>query len=370
MGFAGSSADSWSYIHSLIQPTVLPLSICYRCPVSHIKLAQHIVPQISPRPGASQGTIQVISLKEVFDLVCPGDLVICRFTAPLISLCLKLIISGEKATVKGREIGEDLVNLVRGAMVDSKYPKDFHSVLNEYCYPKIAFFKEQGEELKAESLLDKVEAIRTCFDTFGLECSTVEQFCDRIESLFSEDGSQVVLSTVHRAKGDEANRVFILGSNFLPFLTKADQDWQRQQEWNLTYVALTRAKQDLYFVPLNKKDTPATEFLDHPLGGLRLPKEGELNSSSEEEPSDLESSEPQLVPASYSAAEEQAEIDAYIAKELAAVLIQCQTYQEILDSIEPFPEHKADAWKLLSREDRARIHALKTASQQQSFSAA
>lgn len=276
MGFAGSDANSWSHIYSLIHPTVLPLSICYRCPVSHIGLAKHIVPQIEPRPSAPQGTIQVVSLKDVKGLVQPGDLIICRFTAPLVSLCLQLIIAGEKATVKGHEIGKDLTDFTRRAMLDSKYPTDFHSALSDYCSPKVAFFKEQGEDRKAESLMDKLEAIKACFDVFGLECGTLEQFCTRVEDLFSEDGGQVVLSTIHRAKGDESDRVFLLGSNFLPFLTKADQNWQIQQEWNLTYVALTRAKQDLYFVPLSKKDTPATEFLAHPLGGLRLPKAGEL----------------------------------------------------------------------------------------------
>jgi len=87
------------------------------------------------------------------------------------------------------------------------------------------------------------------------------------------------LSTIHRAKGDQADRVFLLGSDSLPFIKKAKQNWQKQQEYNLQYVALTRAKQALYLVPLPKKQEMLADLLNDPLGGMTF--EGSLPQTME-----------------------------------------------------------------------------------------
>jgi superfamily I DNA/RNA helicase len=242
MGFSGSDSNSWNRIYEATSPTVLPLSLCYRCPTSHIALAKHIVPQIEARNDAPEGTIEVISRKQAKELVQQGDLVISRFTAPLVSLCLQLVIGGEKARVRGRELGTDLTELIKRSVSERDYPSQFYVALNAYCLPKLTFLQQQGDERKLQALLDRLEAIKACFGAFGLDCEKLQQFCDRVENLFSDEDEAVILSTIHRAKGDESNRVFILGCNFLPFLCKADLAWQIEQEWNLVYVALTRAK--------------------------------------------------------------------------------------------------------------------------------
>ena len=51
-----------------------------------------------------------------------------------------------------------------------------------------------------------------------------------------------------RAKGDESNTVYILDSGQLPYTGKNSNEAQQEQEKNLVYVAITRAKKTLYFV--------------------------------------------------------------------------------------------------------------------------
>ncbi|HEU4327629.1 MAG TPA: 3'-5' exonuclease, partial [Roseiflexaceae bacterium] len=58
----------------------------------------------------------------------------------------------------------------------------------------------------------------------------------------------VTLSTIHRAKGLEADRVFLLHPERVPLRWENQQAWELEQEMNLRYVALTRAKQALFFV--------------------------------------------------------------------------------------------------------------------------
>ena len=51
-----------------------------------------------------------------------------------------------------------------------------------------------------------------------------------------------------RADKLEAERVFILEPGKLPLVRQGQKDWELEQEVHLRYVALTRAKQELYFI--------------------------------------------------------------------------------------------------------------------------
>ena len=60
----------------------------------------------------------------------------------------------------------------------------------------------------------------------------------------------MILSTVHKAKGLESDRVVIVYPAKKPFLDKAQDDQSR----NLQYVAVTRAKRTLILQPLPTRD--------------------------------------------------------------------------------------------------------------------
>ena len=273
MGFAGSDAHSWQRIKETLNPTELPLSVCYRCPESHVDLARKIVPQIEARPDAPMGDVIVIPQENVKKLVTPGCLIICRFTYPVVKLCLELIVDGFKARVRGRDIGKALAELALKAAAESLYPHAFMSALFNYCQPRIDDFEAEEQEKAAQSLRDRKQAIEACFKAFGSDYKNIRDFCAHIESLFIDDGeiAPIILSTIHRSKGDEADTVFLLGSNSLPYLSRADQHWQQVQEWNLLYVALTRSRDSLYLVPLPvKSDESIAAHLKNPLGGMKL----------------------------------------------------------------------------------------------------
>jgi superfamily I DNA/RNA helicase len=64
-----------------------------------------------------------------------------------------------------------------------------------------------------------------------------------------DQGKGVCLSTVHKAKGLEAQRALLLQHELYGvFAGRAKQRWQREQERNALYVALTRAKQELVYM--------------------------------------------------------------------------------------------------------------------------
>ena len=70
----------------------------------------------------------------------------------------------------------------------------------------------------------------------------------------TKDGEQppvLTLSTVHKSKGREWQRVYILGrAKYMPS-PYAKKAWQIEQESNLEYVAITRAIAELIDVPVS-----------------------------------------------------------------------------------------------------------------------
>jgi superfamily I DNA/RNA helicase len=78
--------------------------------------------------------------------------------------------------------------------------------------------------------------------------SDPEEVCAIIDTVFTQ-GKGVTLSTVHKAKGLEAERAFILERALhQSFMQRAKQQWQKEQEKNILYVAITRAKRELVYM--------------------------------------------------------------------------------------------------------------------------
>jgi superfamily I DNA/RNA helicase len=243
-GFAGADAASFQKIASATNATRLPLSICYRCPSGHLDLAREIVPEIEACDNAPDGIIEHINEQDLHKHLQPNDLVLCRLTAPLIDACLELIARGTPATVRGRDIGKQLTKIVDQATDNGDKSWDrFIWHLDAYRTEQAAKLGDDDEKL--QSLEDRVNAVRRCYQEW--QSASADAFKVRLEGLFNDKDSIITLSTIHRAKGLEAERVFILRPDKLPLQLRNPQQWQTEQEWNLRYVALTRSKHYLCF---------------------------------------------------------------------------------------------------------------------------
>lgn len=264
-GFAFASPKMWGEIKSSFKAKTLPLSVCYRCPTSHLDLARYFVPSIEPAPNAKTGDVVVMHPAMVAGVVVPGDLILCRFTAPLVGTCLELILQGIPAKVRGREIGENLARLAD--IGEANWPK-FCAVISDLMGTEIVELRDSDKDDSADAVQDNLDCLLAIYNHFGKECKTLAKFIDKIESLFSDSSSPVTLSTIHRSKGDEADNVFILACNALPYRRDGMQDWQVKQEDNLAYVALTRAKQSLVLVPIGKDADDTRQLVNCPWGRM------------------------------------------------------------------------------------------------------
>ena len=255
-GFAGADCNSFDKIANIENTIELPLSVNYRCGVNMVNLAKELVPQIEAHNGAIDGEITHVNAL-TRDLFKENDMILCRTSAPLVGLCMKLIESGITAVVKGKDIAQDLKQLVENANT-----KDITQVL--------AYLQNEKQKLIATIMGD-----RKCSEAdakqaqryLNLEdrCKCIENIClysiedttqlkMYIDMLFTDEKVKgaVMLSTAHKSKGLEANRVLILLPNKLPLKWQHQLDWQLKQELNLKYVALTRAKKELVFVDMDE----------------------------------------------------------------------------------------------------------------------
>jgi len=247
-GFAGADVESFNVLKSLPNTTLLPLSVCYRCDGDIINLAKQIVPQIEARDNAPSGIVQEdVKLSQIKD----GDMILCRVNAPLVGLCMRYIGEGTKAYVKGRDIGANLINMIEKTKrrnindaIESIH-KEGKKIIAKIVRKSKCSETDAKTDATYTNFLDKVRAIEVLSE--GLQYS--DAVCRRIESIFKDDQkSGICLSSIHKAKGLEANNVYILMKEKFYNKYAMRIEWMAEQETNLVYVAYTRAKHLLGFI--------------------------------------------------------------------------------------------------------------------------
>ena len=225
---------------------VLPLTVTQRCPVSVVELAKLLVPKFRAREDAKRGEVVTDFFEDhIVRQAKPGDLILCRTNAPLMPMLYSLWKNRVKAKIVGRdEVGQRLVELTRSYM---------------YCDQNMSLFIEKVWAFRTQEMMrlekDKASAaalVRLDDDCEMLaylarQCKSTKEILERLEEMFVEEApnTAIRLSSIHRAKGLEANQVFLLRPELLPH-HMASSDWEIQQEYNLAYVAVTRAIETLY----------------------------------------------------------------------------------------------------------------------------
>lgn len=249
MAFAGADSQSYYTIRERTDAHEMPLSICYRCPADIVTMAQEIVPQITARPDAPAGTIVEMDEDDITKYAQQGDLIMSRKNAPLLKHCLRLIRQGVHARVRGRDVGRELANLVREIGRRALSYERFVEEVEQYHHDQASILiAKDASDAMLEMLEDKCAAVSECYAGFS-DCKSAEELAMKIEGIFSDSGTAVWFSSIHRAKGLEANRTWIIDYARLgePFGKNSSPD-QIEQEMNLKYVALTRSLDTMHLL--------------------------------------------------------------------------------------------------------------------------
>jgi superfamily I DNA/RNA helicase len=247
-GFRGAMQDSMEQLGKRFHCTQLPLSVSYRCPKGVVTRAREWVSHILASESAIDGLVEHCPEWNVKDFL-PGDAILCRNARPVVAVAFHLIRNKVAARVVGRDIGQGLVALVN--KMKARTIADLDARLSLYRAREVGRLQGQkGSQGKIAALDDKLETVRVFMEEAGPHAG-IGTLIASIESLFGESQEMrgmVTCSTVHKSKGLEFERVFVLDAGELMPSRWARQEWELQQEFNLCYVAATRAKRELRYI--------------------------------------------------------------------------------------------------------------------------
>lgn len=234
--FQGSSLDSFNYLKNRQKTSILPLSTTYRCGKNIVKEAKKYFDDIESYEDNPDGEVRNGDLEEAKD----GDFVLCRNNLPLIKAFIFFLKKGKKSTIKGKDFAKGLLSLL--TKIESIFD------LPNLTQDKVDQLKKRGISKPERhpsyiDLLEKCDIIMILYKAFG----DIDYIKEHLDDLFSDkinDG--IVLSTIHKAKGLEADRVFFLDSELIPS-KYATTELEMYAEKCLSFVAITRAKKELIY---------------------------------------------------------------------------------------------------------------------------
>jgi DNA helicase-2/ATP-dependent DNA helicase PcrA len=259
--FSGADPESFKKILELPNTISLPLSISYRCADAIVENAQTIEPKIEKNSDGRHGEIKrECRLEEVQD----GDMILCRNNAPLMKVYVEFLRMGRKAFIRGKDIGLNLKNTVkrtceemlntdlkRNGVFVKLYASLFDSINELIAKSNITY----ADAIESSIIANKIDIIKA-LEILSEGLTTSDELIDRINNIFSDKKKNegVSLSTIHKAKGLEAENVYIVCESLMPS-KQAKKAWEREQERNLIYVAYTRSKNKLGFIAEDEFET-------------------------------------------------------------------------------------------------------------------
>jgi len=250
-GFAGADFNSFKKLCEIPNTIQLPLSVTYRCATKIVDSVKHINEAIMPIKNAKPGkVIYNFSYKDIKD----GDMVLCRQTLPVVALCIRFLIEGKRAHIIGSDIGISLCKMINDckrvsedftmANVFARLYAEKAKIIDKLIKTQNMTIQEAIEDEFVNIYNEKIQVIEALSENI----SNPDEITAKITSIFSDKNTVgITLSTIHKSKGLEADRVFILQRELMPSkFAKTSQ--QLEQEDNLRYVAYTRAKSTLGFI--------------------------------------------------------------------------------------------------------------------------
>lgn len=239
--FAGAMTDAMLSIKTAFKSKDLPLSVTWRCDQAIIDEAANIVgPYLQPRPAAGPGLVSRIDVKTLFDSRLNEDtMVLCRTNAPLLKLALKMLAQRNPFNLVSDYPGR-LAKKAERLSTGLSGMAAFRTAVHDYYQEKIDKVKSEGLKARLE---DERDGIYTVADV----CQNPQNVSSKFEELM-RCKTGPILTTGHKAKGLEAGRAILIRPDLTPAPWVDQEDAESmQQELNLKYVMITRAKREFIY---------------------------------------------------------------------------------------------------------------------------
>jgi DNA helicase-2/ATP-dependent DNA helicase PcrA len=297
----------WNRLKEKHKAQALPLTTTWRCDQAIVREANTLVPTLRARDGAGPGVVRGLSEPEFFADIereeqepTDGDgsvFVLSRNNAELLRVALELwrrklafnvTQSGDvlgPITAVLQKLARSSGNIEKPAPTATLTAEDIEEALSLFHARQqrgdargiaarasnspvvtsgIAAFKQRlgawymTEMMKAQaagsqSWADRVEDQHLMIQYALNYVQDPREIGSLLESIFTTDDTCfITLSTVHKAKGLEADHVYLLRETFARYQRRVDREGNPlpipDEELNIEYVAITRAKRKLTWV--------------------------------------------------------------------------------------------------------------------------
>lgn len=255
-GFTGADPESMPRFEGITEATLLPLTVTRRCPKSHVEIASNYLPSdfgFRAADDAPDGIVERRSLdiefyRSLSQLIGNDpkqtNLCLSRTNAPLVRDCFTCWKNGVPAIIRGRNVGDNLAAVIKkfSKNLEDDDCGDVLRAIQENYEAKIDKYEKTGKEDLAIGKKDELDILTM----FLIEASSPIEAVEMIDEMFNDKEklkAAVQFSTVHQAKGLEAQHTVILTPHLLPHpgLCKLGDFWAQQEE-NIAYVCYTRGQ--------------------------------------------------------------------------------------------------------------------------------
>jgi superfamily I DNA/RNA helicase len=261
-GFSGADNDALDQIARDFDAKEMPLTVTYRCPKAVVKVCKGFYDEIEAHESAPEGMFTEQPFEAICDQLQPGDAVLCRYNKYLVNLCFKLIRQGKPARIEGRAIGAGLV-----ALINKWKATDLDKIAARvmgWQDREVAKAEAKQQDAKADQIRDRAETVLVLIERaqeqeITTKAGLVKMITDLFDDRVVDNKNMITLCSVHRSKGLEFPRVFVLGLYEL-MGRECSQPWQSVQEVNLQWVAASRAQELLVNVTGVKEEKKQHQF--------------------------------------------------------------------------------------------------------------
>lgn len=294
----------WRMLAERYKAVRMPLTCTWRCDQAIVTEACQLVPKLRARPGAGPGWVTEMVESTFLASLASGErvegteFVLSRNNAELLRVALemwrrkipfnlaqsadtleplkvvlrKLLSPGKQATAPEPKIDDDGAmenalslfhsrrqqgdaqakitrKLVTGRAEMSPALDKFKQALGAWYMTEMMKASNAGSSSMAERTEDIYLQLSYCL-AYVTDAREIEPLLDSI--YLTDEFCTITLSTVHKAKGLEAEHVYLLRDTFQRHQERKDRNGHAipvpQEELNIEYVAITRARQTLTWI--------------------------------------------------------------------------------------------------------------------------
>lgn len=228
-GFRGAHEESMKMLREEFSMKEMTLSISFRCPQNVVRHAHFRAPTMRWPDWAKEGSVNYFTSWTSSDLP-ESATIICRNNAPLFALAIKLLMNGRPVELHGKDVVSSITKIMR------KFGQSDLSVAD--VLDKIDLWEEEQKTKNKHRAHSSIEDRAECMRIFANQGSTLGDALAYAQHLVQMH-SPLKLMTGHKAKGLEFDHVFFLDQDLIG---------HEDQEPNLRYVIITRAKETLTYI--------------------------------------------------------------------------------------------------------------------------